>query len=62
MSVHRESDDDSGLQDGENDAHSGRTCSAPSCWRDGHPVRVRGETERDAILCDEHEDLYLPIA
>jgi len=37
-------------------------CRAPNCWRDGSPVRVDGETERDAVLCEEHRRAFLGVS
>lgn len=47
-------------------AHSGTerrdTCRAPNCWRDAEPVRVTGETERDAVLCERHRRAFLGVS
>jgi hypothetical protein len=37
-------------------------CRFPNCWRDGSPVRVADETERPAILCDEHRRVFLGVS
>lgn len=48
------------------DAHSGTerrdTCRAPNCWRDAEPVRVAGETEREAVLCERHRQAFLGVS
>jgi len=51
------------------DAHgdeSGRddagTCRAPNCWRDGHVVRVAGQTVRETVLCDRHRRTFLGVS
>ena len=49
-------------QSGESDGHGGETCTAPSCWRDGRPVRVGGETAVEAVLCETHEKAYLQVS
>ena len=39
----------------------GETCRAPNCWRDAAAVRVAGETEREAVLCDTHRKAFLGV-
>jgi len=47
-------------------AESGRdggdTCRAPNCWRDGHAVRVAGQTVRETVLCDRHRRTFLEVS
>lgn len=43
----------------ETGAHSGATCSAPSCWDDAVRVRVGG---REAVLCDTHRKAFLGVS
>ena len=38
------------------------TCRAPNCWRDAVPVRVADETERDAVLCEDHRRAFLGVS
>jgi len=40
-------------------AHDAETCRAPSCWRDGGPVRVDG---REAVLCETHRKALLGVS
>jgi len=40
----------------------GETCRAPSCWRDAAAVRVAGEPEREAVLCEEHRRAFLGVS
>ena len=47
--------DESGRDDAE-------TCRAPNCWRDGHTVRVAGQTVRVAVLCDRHRRAFLGVS
>jgi hypothetical protein len=35
------------------------TCRVPNCWRDGHVVRIAGETVRETVLCDKHEKTFI---
>jgi hypothetical protein len=48
------------------DAHSGTergdTCRAPNCWRDAEPVRVTGDSDRVAVLCEEHRRTFLGVS
>jgi hypothetical protein len=48
------------------DAHSGTesrdTCRAPNCWRDAATVRVAGEADREAVLCEEHRRAFLGVS
>jgi hypothetical protein len=38
------------------------TCRAPNCWRDAAAVRVADETEREAVLCEEHRRAFLGVS
>lgn len=49
-------------QERESGAERGRTCVAPSCWRDGRPRRVDGETVVEAVLCETHAKAYLRVS
>lgn len=43
------------------DEHTQST-SCAICWREGKPVRIAGETEVDAILCETHRKAYLGVS
>ncbi|MFY4815926.1 hypothetical protein ACOJIV_25045 [Haloarcula sp. AONF1] len=49
-------------QQSESGAQRGRTCVAPSCWRDGRPRRVDGETAVETVLCETHAKAYLRVS
>jgi hypothetical protein len=46
--------DESGRDDGE-------TCRAPNCWRNGHAVRVAGQTACETVLCERHRRTFLGV-
>lgn len=39
-----------------------QVCRAPSCWRDGTIVRVAGETDVAAVLCETHAKSFLGVS
>jgi hypothetical protein len=46
---------------GESGRDDAETCRAPNCWRDGHAVRVAGQTARETVLCERHRRTFLGV-